>query len=123
MMMSSCRGYVGARAQLLFSDVAIAEAIAEAAHSESKSSRELSFRPIDIVTGEGHGRQVGLASRPAFKLGDSLRGSFSQRSSFTSDGDLSNALDVWHATVKRSDELVQMTNRTRAIRWSNPVVR
>jgi len=60
--------------------------------------------------------------RLAFKLGDSLRGSFSQRSSFTSDGDLSNALDVWHPTVKRSDELVQMTNRTRAIRWSNPVV-
>jgi hypothetical protein len=92
------------------------------AHSESKSSSELSFRHVHVVTGEGHLGQVGLVSRLAFKFSDSLQGFVSQCSSFTSDGNLSNALDVWHATVKRGDELVQMTNRTRPIRWSNPFV-
>ena len=66
------------------------------------------------------GNATGLQARLEF--GDSLQGLFSQGAPFMSDFDLSNALDVWHATVERSDELVQMTNRTRAIRWSNPVV-
>jgi hypothetical protein len=60
-------------------------------------------------------RNVGLVWRLALKLSDSLRGFVSQRSSVTSDSHLSNALDVWHATVKCGDELVQMTKRARSI--------
>jgi len=57
-----------------------------------------------------------------FKLGNSLQGSFSQRASFTSDFVLSNTLDVWYATVKRRDELVQMTELALSIRSGNPLV-
>jgi hypothetical protein len=67
-------------------------------------------------------RQVGLISRLAFKFSDTLQGLVSQCSSFASDGDLSNALDLWHATVERGDELMQMTKRERSIRLSSPVV-
>ena len=66
--------------------------------------------------------QAGPVSRLAFKFGDSLQGFVSQCPSFTSDGDLSKALDVWDATVERGDELVQMTKRACSIRLSNPVV-
>jgi hypothetical protein len=62
----------------------------------------------------------GLQTR--FKFGNSPQGFVSQCSSFTSDFDLSNALDVWHATVKRGDEFVQMTELARAIRLSTPLV-
>jgi hypothetical protein len=62
---------------------------------------------------------TGLQAR--FKFSDSLQGFFSQCASFTSDFDLSNALDVWHATVKRGDELVQMTELARSIRLSTPL--
>jgi hypothetical protein len=55
-----------------------------------------------------------------FKFGNSLECLFSQGVSFTSDFDLSNALDVWHATVKGGDELVQMTELARSIRLSGP---
>jgi hypothetical protein len=80
------------------------------------------LRHVDVATGDGHLGEVRLVSRLAFKFGDSLQGLFSQCSSFPSDGDLSNALDVWHATVERGDELVQMTKPARSIRLSNPSV-
>ena len=87
------------------------------ADSESKSSRELPFRDVDVVTGESHAGQVGLVSRLAFEFSDSLQGFVSQCSSFASDGTLSRAFDMWHATVKRGDELVQVTKRSRSIRF------
>lgn len=55
-----------------------------------------------------------------FKFGNSLECLFSQGASFTSDVDLSKALDVWHATVKGGDELVQMTELARSIRLCGP---
>jgi hypothetical protein len=62
---------------------------------------------------------TGLQAR--FEFGDSLQGFFSQCAPFTSDFGLSNALDVWHAAVERGDELVQMPQLERSIRFSNPV--
>jgi hypothetical protein len=50
-----------------------------------------------------------------FKFGDSVKGFLSQCPSFTGDFDLSCTLDVWHATVKRGDQLVQMTELARSI--------
>jgi hypothetical protein len=59
---------------------------------------------------------IGL--RACFKFSNSLQGFFSQSAPITSDVDLSNALDVWHATVERGDELVQMPELARSIRFS-----
>ena len=87
------------------------------ADSESKSSRELSFRDVDVVTGERHAGQVGLVSGLAFEFSDSLQGFVFQCSSFASDGTLSRAFDMWHATVKRGDQLVQVTKCSRSIRF------
>jgi hypothetical protein len=63
---------------------------------------------------------IGLQAR--FKSGNSLQSFVSQCAAFTSDFDLSNALDVWHATIKRGDELVKMTELARSIRFSCPLV-
>jgi len=61
---------------------------------------------------------TGVQSR--FEFGDSLQRFFSQCAPLTSDFGLSNALDARHATVKRGDELVQMSELARSIRF-NPV--
>ncbi len=91
-------------------------------HSESKSPRELSFRRVGSVAGDGRAGHIGPVLRFALKFSDALLGFLSQGSSFTGDGDLSNAFDMRHATVKRGDELVQMMKGAGAIRLSHPVV-
>jgi hypothetical protein len=82
---------------------------------ESKSSGELSLLCVHGGAGDGCGH-VGPMIGIAFKFSDSLQGFLSQGSPFTSDGEFSHPLDMRHATVKRGDELVQMTNRVGSIR-------